>query len=49
MNSLETVYVSAKSYSQYVERFSSYINNAKFVLLNDDTDFIIEDGVLKLY
>ena len=49
MNSLETVSVSAKSYSQYVERFSSYINNAKFVLLNDDTDFIIEDGVLKLY
>ena len=49
MNSLETVYVPAKSYSQYVERFSSYINNAKFVLLNDDTDFIIEDGVLKLY
>ena len=49
MNNLETVYVPAKSYSQYVERFSSYINNAKFVLLNDDTDFIIEDGVLKLY
>ena len=49
MNNLETVYVPAKSYSDYLERFSSYINNAKFVLLNDDTDFIIENGVLKLY
>ena len=45
MNNLETVYVPVDGYSDYVTRFSPYINNARIVMISD-SDFVIKDGVL---
>ena len=49
MNSLETVYVPVDGYSDYVTRFSPYINNANFVLLNNNDEFVVKDNVLLSY
>ena len=48
MNNLETVYVPVDGYSDYVTRFSPYINNARIVMISD-SDFVIKDGVLLQY
>ena len=48
-SSLETVYVPAESYSEYVAKFSGYVNNGKIVAVGADEDFTVVDGVLTLY
>ncbi|MEQ2582379.1 leucine-rich repeat domain-containing protein, partial [Ruminococcoides sp. CLA-AA-H171] len=49
MNNLETVYVPVDGYSDYVAKFSPYINNASFVLLNNNDEFVVKDNVLLSY
>ena len=48
MNNLETVYVPAVSYNDYVERFTPYINNGR-ILMSSNDEFVVSDGVLLQY
>ncbi|MGN0476088.1 MAG: leucine-rich repeat protein, partial [Ruminococcus sp.] len=48
MNSLEIIYVPVASYANYVAAYTPYMNNAR-ILMDSDSDFVIDNGVLLQY